>query len=527
MTETGAPGRTNPVRVEARLDRPLSRWLWLVKWLLLIPHFVVLFFLWVAFVVTTVFAFFAVLITGRYPRANFEFNLGVLRWTWRVTYYGYSALGTDRYPPFTLGAVPDYPATLDIAYPERLSRGLVLVKWWLLALPHYLLLAVLAGGIGWSVGDTADRGDGGPGLLGLAVLFVGVALLFTRRYPAGLYDLVMGVNRWAFRVLAYAALMTDEYPPFRLDQGGAEPAPGPASPPAAPPGGTAAGNQERQGSGAGAVVALVVGLLALLPALGLVAGGGAVLWLNTERDAAGYVSTDVTTLTSETAAVTIEDVELTLGPGVSRWLADNDLGNIRVSVTSDDGTPLFVGIAPADDVDRWLAGTAHDEITTLTDDGAVYDRADGPVTSLPPPAGLGTWTAQTSGTGTRQLDWTVQDGRWSLVIARADGTTGVSASATAATTIPDLTGWGVGLLAGGLALLVVGAALIVAGANGIGRGHGAGPAGPVGPGTPSGGVPGYAETPGHGAIPPGPPPASPVTGGAAQGAGGNTAVTRL
>jgi hypothetical protein len=489
MTETGAPGRTNPVRVEARLDRPLSRWLWLVKWLLLVPHFVVLLFLWLAFAVTTVFAFFAVLFTGRYPHGIFGFNLGVLRWTWRVTYYGYSALGTDRYPPFTLGAAPDYPATLDIAYPERLSRGLVLVKWWLLALPHYLLLAVLAGGVGWSVGDTADGAGGGPGLLGLAVLFAGVALLFTRRYPAGLYDLVVGVNRWAFRVLAYAALMTDEYPPFRLDQGGAEPAPGPASPPAAPSGGTAA----RQGSGAGAVVALVVGLLTVLPALGLAAGGGAVLWLDGQRDAAGYVSTGVTTLASETAAVTVEDVELTLEPDVSRWLADNELGDVRVRATSDDGTPLFVGIAPADDVERWLAGTAHDEITRLTDDGATYDRADGPVTSLPPPAGLGTWAAQTSGAGTRQLDWTIQDGRWSLVIARADGATGVSTSVTAATTVPDLTGWGAGLLAGGLVLLVAGAALIVTGANGIGRGHGA--------------------------IPPGPPPAPPAAGGAPQGTG--------
>lgn len=223
-----------PVALSARLDPGLSRWRWLVKWFLAIPHFVVLVFLWLAFVVLTVVAGLAILVTGRYPRGIFDFNLGVLRWTWRVSYYATTGgIGTDRYPPFSLGPEPDYPLTLDIAYPERLSKGLVLVKWWLLALPHYLVVGVLVGGsVGWA--DEA-RNSSGPGLLGLLVVIAGVILLFTTRYPRPLFDLIVGLNRWIARVVAYAALMTDRYPPFRLDQGGTEPEPQPPAGPSSGP----------------------------------------------------------------------------------------------------------------------------------------------------------------------------------------------------------------------------------------------------------------------------------------------------
>ena len=207
---------TYPVRVDARLEPKLSRWLWLVKWILAIPHYVVLVFLWIVFVLVSVVALFAILFTGRYPRRLFDYNLGVLRWTWRVSFYAYSALGTDRYPPFTLADVADYPARLDVAYPERLSRGLVLVKWWLLAVPHYLVLSFFVGG--------GLSRSGGGGLVGILVLIAAVVLLFTDRYPQPVFDLVVGLNRWCYRVAAYAALMTDQYPPFRLDQGGQDPA---------------------------------------------------------------------------------------------------------------------------------------------------------------------------------------------------------------------------------------------------------------------------------------------------------------
>src|SRR5690242_9064426 len=212
-----------PVRVDGALDRHLSRWLWLVKWFLAIPHYVVLAFLWIAFAVLSVVAFFAILFTGRFPRSIFDFNVGVLRWTWRVTYYAYGGLATDQYPPFSLHEEPGYPAHLEVDYPEHLSRGLVLVKWWLLAIPHYLVLGIFLGG-GWYVAsDRNDSADAGVGLIGLLVLVAAVVLLFTGRYPRSIFDLVLGLNRWVLRVVAYVTLMTDEYPPFRLDQGGTDP----------------------------------------------------------------------------------------------------------------------------------------------------------------------------------------------------------------------------------------------------------------------------------------------------------------
>lgn len=200
-----ATASTYPVSVEGELDPTLGRWIWLVKWLLVIPHVIVLVGLWLAFAVLTVAALFAILVTGRYPKGIFDFNVGVLRWTWRVGYYSYSALATDQYPPFSLSS-RDYPANLEVEYPERLSRGLVLIKWWLLAIPHYLVVGLFQGG----------GGGRGAGLTTLLALFGAVGLLFTGRYPRDIFDLVLGLNRWGIRVAAYAALMTDEYPPFRL-----------------------------------------------------------------------------------------------------------------------------------------------------------------------------------------------------------------------------------------------------------------------------------------------------------------------
>jgi hypothetical protein len=218
---------TYPVRVRGDLDPALSRWQWLVKWILAIPHYIVLFFLGIAVVVVTVIAFFAILITGKYPRALFDFRLGVLRWRWRVVFYALTAVGTDKYPPFSLQPNAEYPADVEVDYPERLSRGLVLIKWWLLAIPHYLILLVFfsAGWRFFMVDPNEMVGYDLPPLIGLLLVIAVVGLLFTGRYPKGLYDFVLGINRWAIRVRVYSSLMRDEYPPFRLDMGPRESAP--------------------------------------------------------------------------------------------------------------------------------------------------------------------------------------------------------------------------------------------------------------------------------------------------------------
>ncbi|WP_206796383.1 DUF4389 domain-containing protein [Amycolatopsis sp. MtRt-6] len=439
--------KTYPVRVEATLDEPLSRWLWLVKWILAIPHYVVLAFLWFAYPFVTIAAFFAILVTGRYPRPLFEFTSGVLRWSWRVQYYSYAALGTDRYPPFTFADVPDYPARLEIAYPERLSRGLVLVKWWLLAIPHLVIVGLFVGGGSWlaSRSGSDDFNWAAGGLVGVLVLVAGVVLLFTGRYPRPIFDFVLGMDRWVLRVAAYVSLMTDEYPPFRLDMGGAEAGHEPPHPhPQAHPAGSA-------GWTGGRIAAAVTGAVLVLGSMGLLTGGGALLWADrTQRDADGYLtaSTDVV---ASGYAVTTDPVQV---HGISGFTAF--VGDARVRATSTDGRPVFVGIGRSDAVAAYLAGT---EYTTLAD-RRTGDRTHPGGAPAVPPGDAGVWVASTSGPGAQALAWPVLDGQWTAVVMNADGSRGISARAEAGATAPAV-GWvALGLLITGIAMLAGGAALI-------------------------------------------------------------------
>jgi hypothetical protein len=189
----GPPSPDYPVRLEIDYTPELNRWLPLVKWLLVIPHFIVLFFVGIAAFFVVIFAFFAVLLTGRWPRGAFDFLVGALRWSYRVVAYYH--LMVDAYPPFSLADDRDYPVRLNVDYPERIARWRPLVQW-LLAIPYLFVAAVLY----WLTG-----------ILSIIAFFT---ILFTKQIPRGLFDLMVPGLRWNARGGAYAYFMTDRYPPF-------------------------------------------------------------------------------------------------------------------------------------------------------------------------------------------------------------------------------------------------------------------------------------------------------------------------
>ena len=190
---SGPPSPDYPVRLEIVYPQELNRWLPLVKWLLVIPHLFALFALGICAFFVSVYAFFAVLFTGRWPRGAFDFMVGTYRWAYRVIVYFH--LMTDAYPPFSLDDDPDHPVRLTIDYPEHVDNWRPLVQW-LLAIPYLWVAGVLY----W--------------LTSVLTVVAFFTVLFTKEIPRGLFELMVPGLRWHVRGNTYAYFLTDRYPPW-------------------------------------------------------------------------------------------------------------------------------------------------------------------------------------------------------------------------------------------------------------------------------------------------------------------------
>jgi hypothetical protein len=190
----GAPADTYPIRVDVQYPERLSRWLIFVKWLLAIPHFIILYFLQLAYGVITLIAAFAILFTKKYPKGLFDFAVGYRRW--QLNTFAYTFLLRDEYPPFSWDP-GQYPAVLEVDYSEELNRFLPFIKW-LLVIPNLIVAALVL-------------------IAAVVITFIAFfAILFTGRYPQGMFEFVVGALRWSERANGYAYLFTDKYPPFSL-----------------------------------------------------------------------------------------------------------------------------------------------------------------------------------------------------------------------------------------------------------------------------------------------------------------------
>jgi hypothetical protein len=194
----GSPaGIDYPVHLDIDRQEEYSRFYPLVKWLAVIPNVIVLVFVGIAALIVHLIAFFAVLFTARYPRGMFDFVVGVMRWGERAGAYLY--LMTDRYPPFSTKDDPSFPVRFNIDYPEPgVDRWRPLVHW-LLIIPYAIVAAVL--------GYLA-------GIVSFIALF---AILFTKRFPEGMFNLVLIPFRWQARANAYAYFLVTRYPPWVWD----------------------------------------------------------------------------------------------------------------------------------------------------------------------------------------------------------------------------------------------------------------------------------------------------------------------
>jgi hypothetical protein len=331
---------------------------------------------------------------------------------------------------------------------------LPLIGRWLLGIPQYCVAAIFAGGaggIGWNAAHHGQGATGWGGLIDLLVLIGVVVLLFRGEYPRSIFDLVIGLNRWVLRVGAYAALMTAEYPPFRLDSGEDEPG---GITVLQPPPSSSAGSAAsvRLSWGPGRVLAVIVASLAVPAGLVTVAAGGlALVFDQTQRDASGYLMTNSAAYSTGTYALVSDSYRT--GAAGDPFVARDMLGTVRVRTHS--GQPVFVGIGPSGAVDSYLAGVRHEVATRF--DAARSDfslHKGGAPDSLPTSKHF--WVARSLGSGTRILSWSPTNGQYRIVVMNANGSAGVKTNLAIGARFPDLLWIGIGALGGGALLLLLG-----------------------------------------------------------------------
>jgi hypothetical protein len=205
---------------------------------------------------------------------------------------------------------------------------------------------------------------------------------------------------------------------------------------------------------AGRIVALVLGILLLLPAFALLAGGGALLWADqNERSGDGYLFSEPGSFSTGGYALVSDRVDLAID---AEWLPlSAALGTARIQVSSSQpGSDVFVGIAPVADATRYLGGVERSVVDDLGLDAADPVLVPGTAPSGPP-GDQDIWVAESSGPGPQQLSWEPAEGTWMLVVMNADGSADVAVDARIGATVPALAGLAWGLLGGGAFLLLI------------------------------------------------------------------------
>jgi hypothetical protein len=209
------------------------------------------------------------------------------------------------------------------------------------------------------------------------------------------------------------------------------------------------------------IVAIVIGVLLILISLGFLGSGVFLTWIGARADNDGFLSITENHLSTSGYALTSPDLNLNFGSG--DWLPGDGLVQIRA--TSSGTAPIFVGVAPSDQVAAYLSGVEYTEVTNLGWFSSVDMIPHEGGSPASPPGQQTFWVARQEGSGTQTVRWNVQTGTWTAVLMNADGSASVSASVRLGARLGFLLPLGIGLTVAGVVLLAVGILLVVLGAR--------------------------------------------------------------